>query len=181
MINQIDECFKMRGEIRRGAGGPRMVSVAGCRRSKAGSNSPSGGKHKNNGTDLTCNRSLNIFLFLHRIQEVPLNSPKVILGHANGTLLPPGKCPLPCWALNTALFSRLSSRGLLLVEHGLVWLLELLLDTDPGSGFCASEQLYRKRSVSPPHPSFFFFFLAFSVRWGGLLASAWPSLSAAGQ
>lgn len=170
MINQIDECFKMRGEIRRGAGGPGMVGVAGCRRSKAGLNSPSGGKHKNIGIDLTCNRSLNIFLFLQRIQEVPLNSPKVILGRANGTLLPPGKCPLLCWALNTALFSRLSSRGLLLVEHGLVWLLELLLDTDPGSSFCASEQLYRKRSVSPHIHRCFFFGLQCTMR--GLIGQA---------
>lgn len=77
-------------------GGPGTVGVAGCRHSKAGLNSPSGGKHKNIGTDLTCNRSLIIFLFLHRIQEVPLNSPKVVLGHANGTLLPPGKSPLLC-------------------------------------------------------------------------------------
>lgn len=40
-----------------------MVSVAGCRHSKAGLNSPGGGKHKNVGTDLTCNRSFIIFPF----------------------------------------------------------------------------------------------------------------------
>lgn len=91
------------------AGAPGMVAVAGCRHRKAGFNSPSGEQTEKNWIDLTRNRSLkNVLVFFnhHGIDEVPLNSPSVLLGpapaHANTPRSQPGKPPLLCWALKTA-------------------------------------------------------------------------------